>query len=155
MPALCALTAPSMASYMRLTPNRWAPTRADLGVQDRGSAVRICPVFATAPDAVARQFNVEYRVADATASPYMILGAIAHAGLDGIRRDLAIPDADTAPLLPRSLGEALEALLADAQAGHWLGRELLDAYVLLKRDEIAALDGLDAEAVCARYAETY
>ena len=155
MPALSALTAPSQASYLRLTPNRWAPTRADLGVQDRGSAVRVCPVFATAPDAVARQFNVEYRVADATASPYMTLGAIAHAGLDGLRRGLPLPDPEQAKPLPRSLAEALQALQADAQAAAWLGRELLDAYLLLKRDEIAALDGLDAEAICARYAATY
>jgi glutamine synthetase len=155
LPALSALTAPSVASYLRLTPNRWAPTHADLGVQDRGSAVRICPVFATAPDDVARLFNVEYRVADAAASPYMVLGAIAHAGLDGIRRGLALPGADAAPLLPRSLGAALDALRADAQAAGWLGGELLDAYTLLKRDEIAALDGMDDAAICARYAETY
>ena len=155
MPALSALTAPSLASYQRLTPNRWAPTHADLGTQDRGSAVRICPVFATSPESTARQFNIEYRVADAAASPYMILGAIAHAGLDGIRRGLALPDSGTAPMLPHSLGEALDALEADRQAAAWLGPDLMQAYVMLKRDEIAALDGLDAAAICARYAETY
>ena len=155
MPALAALTAPSVASYQRLTPNRWAPTRADLGTQDRGSAMRICPVFATAPASVARQFHAEYRVADATASPYMVLGAIAHAGADGIRRGLSLPDAAAAPMLPRSLGEALDALEADAQAASWLGPVLLHAYVQMKRDEIAALDGLDAADICARYVETY
>ena len=155
MPALCALTAPSVASYQRLTPNRWAPVRADLGTQDRGSAVRVCPVPATSPESVARQFNVEYRVADATASPYMVLGAIAHAGADGVRRGLRLPDNAGAALLPRSLDAALDALDADAQAPSWLGPDLLKAYVMLKRDEIAALEGRDAAAICARYVEVY
>ena len=31
LPALCAVTAPSVASYYRLRPNRWAPVRADVG----------------------------------------------------------------------------------------------------------------------------
>ncbi|HEY5091351.1 MAG TPA: glutamine synthetase family protein, partial [Polyangia bacterium] len=79
MPALAAVTAPSVASYIRLRPNRWAPTWASLGAGDRGSALRICPIFApeTSEDA-SRQFNIEYRVADATASPYMALGAVVH-----------------------------------------------------------------------------
>ena len=60
MPALAALTAPSVASYYRLTPNRWAPTWTNLGYRDRGAALRICPVFAATPSDTARQFNVEY-----------------------------------------------------------------------------------------------
>ena len=98
LPALCAVTAPSAASYFRLRPNRWAPTTADLGVQDRGSAVRICPVYATAAASVARQFNVEFRVADATASPYLALGALVHAGLDGLRHRRRLADLTPAAL---------------------------------------------------------
>ena len=36
MPAICAVTAPSPVSYLRLVPNRWAPTAIDLLRQDRG-----------------------------------------------------------------------------------------------------------------------
>ncbi len=32
----------------RLRPGRWAPSLADFGKQDRGSAVRICPTYAAA-----------------------------------------------------------------------------------------------------------
>ena len=46
LPAICAITAPSPVSYLRLTPNRWAPTLIDIVQQDRGAALRICPVFA-------------------------------------------------------------------------------------------------------------
>ena len=46
MPAICAITAPSPVSYLRLVPNAWAPTVIDLVRQDRGASLRICPVFA-------------------------------------------------------------------------------------------------------------
>lgn len=36
MPALTALTAPSIVSYFRLRPNRWAPVWANLAERDRG-----------------------------------------------------------------------------------------------------------------------
>ena len=38
LPAICAITAPSPVSYLRLTPNRWAPTLIDIVQQDRGAA---------------------------------------------------------------------------------------------------------------------
>jgi glutamine synthetase len=155
MPALAAITAPSVASYFRLTPDRWAPTRADLGVGDRGASLRVCPTFAPRDAAdTAAQFNLEYRVCDAAASPYMALGALVHAGVDGIRQGLALPAGD-APPLPRSLGAALDALQATPAAKDWFGAGFLDAYLMFKRSETAALSDLDDDAICARYAEVY
>lgn len=151
LPALCAVTAPSAVSYVRLRPNRWAPTHANLMTQDRAAAVRVCPVLPGAD--VAKQFNVEYRVADGAASPYLALGAMVWAGVDGIRRQLAIPT-EGAPL-PASLGEALHALETDPQAPDWFGPSFLNAYLMHKRGELAQLAGLDEAAQCARYAETY
>lgn len=151
MPALCALTAPSVVSYMRLRPNRWAPTHADLKRQDRGAALRICPTI-PGPD-VARQFNIEFRVADAAASPYLALGAMVWAGVDGIRRGLDLPA--EGPPLPASLGEALDALEACAPAKDWMGPQFLNAYLIHKRGELSGLAGLDEKACCERYALTY
>lgn len=165
MPAITALTAPSVASYYRLRPNKWAPTWANIGVCDRGASLRVCPVTATTPEGIARQFNLEFRVVDAAASPYMALGAILWAGLDGLRRELELPahpqeaDADYAAVgiarLPSSLGEALDLLEASAFAQDAMGPELMQAYLMLKRSEIGALEGLDEQTVCDRYAEVY
>ncbi|WP_068084431.1 glutamine synthetase family protein [Novosphingobium rosa] len=165
MPAITALTAPSVSSYYRLRPDKWAPTWANIAAQDRGASLRVCPVTATTPEGIARQFNVEFRVVDAAASPYMALGAILHAGLDGLRNKLALPahpqeaDADYAAAgvspLPASLGEALDRLEASSFARAALGEALMTAYVMLKRSEIAALDGLTEQQVCDRYAEVY
>ena len=154
MPALCAVTAPSAASYYRLRPGRWAPTAADFGVQDRGSAVRICPVYVTAEETVARQFNVEFRVADAAASPYLALGALVQAGLDGLRQRRRLADIAPVPL-PGSLSDALEAFAASAEAAGWFGPVLHDVYLRSKRAELKALAGLDEAAICDRYAAVY
>ena len=104
MPAICAITAPSPVSYLRLTPNAWAPTVIDLVRQDRGATLRICPIFAAAtPDEVTRQFHVEFRATDAAASPYLALGAMIFAGVDGIRRGLELPTSGPPEHLPHSL----------------------------------------------------
>jgi glutamine synthetase len=154
MPAICAITAPSPVSYLRLTPNRWAPTAADIQMQDRGAALRVCPVFAT-QDETQRpaQFNLEYRVCDAAASPYMALGAMIFAGADGIARKLDLPE--SAPPLPRSLGEALDAMEASDRVKDWFGPVFLEAYLRHKRSEVAYVADLSPQDLCARYAEVY
>jgi glutamine synthetase len=169
LPALAALTAPSVTSYYRLKPDRWAPTWTNLGLQDRGASLRICPIFRSAAEPAARQFNVEYRVADATASPYMALGAIVHAGLYGIRKKLSLPPpftnfwamSDTQRLaagvrrLPQSLGEALEALKTTREAQSWLGEKFFDVYLRFKMAEMRAVEGLAPAEICQKYAAAY
>jgi glutamine synthetase len=150
-PALCALTAPATISYIRLRPNRWAPTHANLEQQDRAAALRVCPVI-PGPN-VARQFNVEYRVADGAASPYIARAAVVWAGVDGIRRGLAIPD--EGPALPGSLDAALDALEASQAARDWMGESFHGAYLMHKRGEAAMMAGLTEAEQCARYAATY
>lgn len=154
LPAMVAITAPSPASYYRLRPGRWAPTAVDLGVQDRGSAVRVCPVYATSPDSVARQFNIEFRVADATASPYLALGALVHAGLDGLRHGRRLADIATASL-PTSLANALDLFAASPATLAWFGPAFHDLYLRFKRAELQAVAGLDEAAIIARYAAIY
>jgi glutamine synthetase len=83
--------------------------------------------------------RIEYRSPDATANPYLALSAIVLAGLDGVRNQLETPP--PAPL-PRSLGEALDALEADQE---FLKRDgifsegLIKNWIELKRKEAAEL----------------
>ncbi|HBF60061.1 MAG TPA: glutamine synthetase [Methyloceanibacter sp.] len=154
LPALCAVTAPSPVSYMRLTPNRWAPTVADLKLQDRSAALRICPVFdAVDEEQQDAQFNLEFRVCDAAASPYMALGALIFAGADGIGRKLALPENEAA--LPTSLTSALDLMDASAAMKSWFGPVFFGAYLRHKRSEAAYVADLPAEELCARYADVY
>jgi glutamine synthetase len=170
LPALTALTTPSIVSYYRLRPNRWAPIWSNLADRDRGASLRVCPIFSAAMEDAPRQFNVEFRVCDATASPHMALGAIVHAGVDGIRKGMKLSvaprksfwdmtDDERSALgfrpLPGSLQQALEMLKANETACAWLGSEFLDAYVRLKVSELNAVKDLSEEAICARYAAAY
>ncbi len=152
LPALAALTAPAASSYYRMRPNKWAPALGNVALRDRGAAIRLCTALSGDAQARAKKYNVEYRVGDACASPYLALGAILHAGLAGITQGLTL--ADPVPL-PTSLAEALAALAASAPARAWMGPILHDAYLMLKRAELAALaDATEAE-ICTRYVNAY
>lgn len=154
LPALCALTAPSVPSYYRLRPNRWAPVQADIGALDRGTALRVCPASGSDAQRRARQFNVEFRVADATASPYVALAVLIQAGLDGIRRGWSL-EAHAPQALPDNLDKALNLLEASEAAAQWLGGEVLHAYLQFKRAEIRSLQTVDESEICRRYAQVY
>jgi len=168
--ALCALTAPSVVSYLRLVPHRWSAAWSNLGFRDREAMVRICPLNEIGGRDPSRQFNVEFRASDATANPYLVLGALIRAGLEGLREDLPVPEITTddpetltvsererlgIARLPQSLGEALEALAADEVASAWFPAQLLDAYNRHKNAEIEIMRGLDRDTQCARYSEAY
>jgi len=157
MPALSAITAPSPVSYLRLTPNRWAPTVANIQIQDRGAALRVCPVFAVHDDKEkAAQFNLEFRVCDAAASPYMALGAMIFAGADGVARKLALPGSEaTPPALAHSLGEALDLMETSDTVETWFGPTFFEAYLRHKRSEVAYVADLSPPDLCMRYAEVY
>ena len=169
LPALCAVTAPSTVSYLRLTPNRWAPTFAYIADRDREASLRVCPLL-TLPDSgdPAKQYNVEFRPADAAASPWLALGAVVHAGVDGILNKLSLPASADVPRmsdaerinagirhLPHSLAEALDRLEATPEAKTWFGPVYLEAYLRHKRAEIKMVEGLDQAEQCARYGKVY
>ena len=139
-----------------MTPNRWAPTLIDIVQQDRGAALRVCPIFATQDAAeTARQFNLEFRVCDGAASPYLALGAVIFAGVDGLRRKLGLPGRDDAEPLPASLGEALDRMAASKTVAGWFGSVFLEAYLRHKRSEVQHVAEWAVNERCARYFEVY
>lgn len=168
MPALLAMTASSPVSYYRLTPNRWSAAYNNLGYRDREAGVRICPVFDAKK--IADQYHFEYRAADSTGSPYLVLGAILAAGLWGLDQGLDHPtvfqgapqDFDEAhnaaqgvQRLPQTLGEALDLFDAETDLDEILTSDLKAAFLAHKRFEIELTAGLTPEQRCTRYAEVY
>jgi glutamine synthetase len=168
--ALSALTAPSPVSGARLQPHRWSAGAVCLAQRNREALLRLPPVIEIAGAEPAEQLHIEYRGADASANPYLALGAIVLAGLDGVRsqlpvapildRDPALLDAEEAErfgvgALPSDLGDALRALAEDEVARGWFSPLLYDAYTSVKRSELDAADGWDLEELCRRYAEIY
>lgn len=169
LPALCALTAPSVISYLRLGPHRWSAGFGYMGERDREATIRLPPVSSLSGDP-ARQFNLEFRAADATANPHLTLAALVLAGLRGLRENLPEPALVTGDpsemseeerrrlgvrTLPASLEEALAALEADAVARSWLSPDLLSCHLGVKRAEISLLEGAGPREACARYLRVY
>jgi glutamine synthetase len=114
--------------------------------------------------------RLELKTCDASANPYLALGALIAAGLDGIRRGLEPPPAvDVDPghytddergrlgiaPLPASLGEALDALAADKVLGEALGPARARAYLAVKRMEWQALRDCSLADEVAMLAERY
>jgi glutamine synthetase len=168
--ALSAVTAPSPVSGERLSPHRWSAGAVCLGERNRETFLRIPPLTTLGGASTAGQMRLEYRAADAAANPHLALGAILAAGLDGIENELPAPpilDRDPSSLdeqdaerygvgaLPGTLDEALAALAEDAVVRAALGDPLYEAFVAVKRAELALVAELPVEQRCLRYAEAY
>jgi len=160
LPGLVALTCGSVNSYRRLAPQSWSSAFTCWGMDNREAAVRVPSRMWGLEEASA---NLELKPSDATGNPYLALGAVILAGLDGIRNrlDPGRPvEVDPATLsrttrkrrainrLPASLGEALDALEADELLMEALGPLRRTAYLSVKRAEVAAFGARDAAFEC-------
>jgi glutamine synthetase len=170
MPALVAITAPSVVSYQRLKPHHWSAAYTAFGALNREASVRICPVPEGQGVDIAKAFNLEYRAADNTASPYWALGMIVRAGLEGLRHKLPQPplvgmdpgslsESEREELglyrLPASLPDALAAFSADGTVSGWLHPEVRQSYLSMKQKELDLVEGLIDAEICSRYASVY
>jgi glutamine synthetase len=163
LPGLVALTCGSVNSYRRLQPQFWSSAYTVWGMDNREAAVRICsPLQGDASSSV----NLELKPSDSSANPYLALGAVIQAGLDGIRRKLDPGDAvnvDPATLseqqrsaagarrLPRSLDEAVDALAADELLMSVLGPLRSTAYLAVRRAEAATFAEHDTAWECFQH----
>ncbi|UQS17360.1 glutamine synthetase [Pseudomonas sp. HS6] len=170
LPALCAFTAPTPVSYERLQPHHWSASYACLGQQNREAALRICPTVNLGNKPVAKQYNLEFRAMDATASPHLAMAALLIAGRLGIEQRLAlnaitdeVPDslndeqrkARGIVALPASLAQALDCLRRSEALMAALPAPLLDTYFALKTEELALTEQLSPADLCEHYARLY
>lgn len=169
--ALTALTAPSPLSSIRLAPHHWSAGAVCLGQRNRETLLRLPPLVELGGGAeLASQLRLEYRAADASANPYLALGAIVRAGMHGIEAGLPEPpilDRDPTTLgpaessrygvgaLPASLEEALQTFAEDDVARGWLSPLLYDAYLAVRRADLRASAAWNLEQTCSRYARVY
>lgn len=138
--ALSALTMPTVNSYRRLHASggasgaTWSPDAVVYGANNRTTMLRV-----PAPG------RFENRAIDASCNPYLALGAMIAAGLDGVDRGLdpGAPVTGAAqPIgvarLPRTLADALDALELDSVLRDGLGEEATCEFIAVKRMEWGA-----------------
>lgn len=153
---LCGLTAPSFNSYKRIVPHYWAGAYVCWGHDNREAPVRVASVFSGSEEA---STNAELKACDASCNPYLAVGGLIAAGLDGLARGLEPPEpveVDPATIaedertrrgilaLPSTQAEALDALSADDVLTEALGPVLVDSYLTVRRSEWAAYSAGDA-----------
>jgi glutamine synthetase len=130
--ALCAIGAPSLASYLRLVPHTWSAPFVAWGEENRETALRLI------------RDNLEIKCFDLTANPYLVVAGVIAAGLDGIATQAALPEGlnvdpallDGVPRLPTSLREAVEEFEKDSVLTEALGKELAGTIADVRRGEI-------------------
>ncbi|WP_420881454.1 glutamine synthetase [Rhodococcus sp. (in: high G+C Gram-positive bacteria)] len=162
LPGLLAVGAPSPASYLRLVPGQWAAPFQACGHENREAALRLITGSTGEEDSAS---NLEVKVLDLSANPYLCMAGLLFAGMAGIREGVALPelvDVDPASLtdeerrrrgirsLPVSLAEATDAFEADAMLTDAFGTELSATIVDVHRAEITRFaDASDEEIVAA------
>jgi glutamine synthetase len=147
--ALVAITCGSPNSYRRLLPHYWSSAYEGYGFDNREGAIRVPSLFWGRE---ADSINLEFKPSDHSGNPYLALGALLAAGLNGIEHnnDPGEPqeidpgnysDEERAKRgirrLPTSLDEALDELEHDEVLQQALGPLLATSYVAVKRNEAA------------------
>ena len=144
--ALNAITNPSTNSYKRLVPGYEAPVKLAYSAKNRSASIRIPHV------ANPKGRRIEARFPDPMANPYLAFSALLMAGLDGVQNKIHPGEAATknlydlppeedalVPTVCHSLEQALEALQADHEfltRGGVFSKEMIDAYIELKMEEV-------------------
>lgn len=165
LPALMALTTPSTNSYRRIRPHCWSGAFRCWGMDNREAALRV-PSNPYLPSPT----HFEFKTLDASANPYLALGAIIAAGVDGVRRCMELGasvavdpgymteserQVANIELLPTNLGESIEQLSTNELLLNSLGKELAQVYLAVRQAEWEAMKDLELEAEVKLLLERY
>ncbi|MBS0223452.1 MAG: glutamine synthetase [Proteobacteria bacterium] len=155
LPGLVALTASSYNSYRRLKPRMWSSAFRCWGLDNREASVRIASVLW---DEARPSLNMELKPSDNSNNPYLALGGVIAAGLDGVAKKLdpgdpmtvdpgSLSESDRSRLgihrLPESLAAAVDELERDEMLMEALGDLLGRTFTVVKRSEAAAFGAED------------
>lgn len=147
--ALVAITCGSPNSYRRLLPHYWSSAYGAYGFDNREGAIRVPSGFWGREPSSS---NLELKPADHSGNPYLALGALLAAGLDGIVNKIDPGEAQEIDpgnysdaereqrgirRLPTTLDEALDELERDEVLKDGLGPLLTTSYIAVKRNEAA------------------
>jgi glutamine synthetase len=152
----------SILSGLRMLPGHWSGAMVCWGTENREAAVR----FVLGGKGNPRGANVEVKIIDPSANPYFASATILGLALDGIERELAIPQeatVDPATLtdkqradagieqLPTNQAEIVDALAESRLVRGILGDAAVDAIVAVRRHEYETHADLDPDQLAGRF----
>ena len=152
----------SVLSGLRMQPGFWSGAYVCWGIENREAAVRFLIGGPSNPHGA----NVEVKVIDPSANPYLASAAILGLALDGINRKLPLPAetiVDPAKLtdeqrqhagivlLPSSQADALDALDQSSLMREILGDEPVDAVVAVRRYEHEKYGDLSPDELAEKF----
>jgi len=139
---MCAILAPLVNSYKRLVAGYEAPVYLSWARINRSALIRV--PRASESDST----RLELRCPDPSCNPYLAFAVMLAAGLDGIRRELPVPEATeeniylldrfnnlSQDVLPTSLNQALKAMEEDEVVRNALGAHTHEVFISAKRLE--------------------
>ncbi|MBO0676041.1 glutamine synthetase [Mycolicibacterium sp. S2-37] len=152
----------SILSGQRMLPGHWSGAYVCWGAENREAAVR----FLSGGPANVHGGNVEVKIVDPSANPYLASAAILGLALDGIERDLPLPTETTVDpgtltdedrrqagtmLLPTGQADALRALDGSSTMRRILGDEIVGAVVGVRSYEQENFGDLAADELADRF----
>jgi glutamine synthetase len=147
------LLAPTVNSYKRYVPGSFAPTAVAWGPDNRTCALRL---IGHGPS-----LRVECRVPGGDVNPYLAVAALVACAVDGVRRELPLPEPVTGNAyaisdvehIPVSLEEAASLWSDSPLADSAFGSEVVNHYANMARVEIAAYRSAVTDWELRRYFE--
>ena len=144
---MTAITNPTVNSYKRIAlGGETVPKYATWGLHNRSAMVRV-PIYKPGKSLSAR---IELRTPDPMANPYLVNTVTLAAGLDGIKRELELPDEASTDILrlpdaelrrrgirrlPRNLDDALDVFEDSDFMKDALGEHIHSFFLRKKREE--------------------
>ncbi|KAH7108273.1 FLU1-II [Auriculariales sp. MPI-PUGE-AT-0066] len=165
LPAVCAISLPTEASYARMTDGIWSGgTYATWGRENRESAVRLCGEEGG--------YHLEIRANDGTACPYTAMAALLSAGVIGVldRKKLVTKNCELSAhllteeerralgitrRLPLTLEEARQNLVNDGRLIRELGQEFVKAHLAVNKTLQESLWDEDPAIALTRLVDHY
>ncbi len=139
---MCAVLAPLVNSYKRLVAGYEAPVHISWARINRSALIRV-PRASTSAST-----RIELRCPDPACNPYLGFAVMLAAGLDGIRREIQVPEATEENIylldarrsppqvtLPGSLNQAINAMEEDEVVCAALGPHICERFISAKRLE--------------------
>ncbi|WP_406815562.1 glutamine synthetase [Mycobacterium sp. M23085] len=152
----------SIVSGLRMRPGNWAGAYACWGTENREAAVR----FVTGGPGSPRGGNVEVKIVDPSANPYLASAAILGLALDGIKCQATLPaeitvdpatlsdsdrERDGVVRLTDSQAEAIAALDGSEELRRILGDPVVDMVVAVRRLEQERYGDLGPEQLADKF----